>query len=87
MEPQPSRHYSRPIDRSLEAYKAWIRSMVTALGGQDDDMTDAEWEAAWREFWSLWAAAIMERFPRYREELLQRMARYFKHVEHCLANS
>jgi hypothetical protein len=52
MEPQPSRHYSRPIDRSLEAYNAWITKMTAFLGGRDDDMTDAQWEAAWREFWS-----------------------------------
>lgn len=47
------RAYTRPLDRSLEAYKAWITRMVVRLGGSDgDDMTDAEWEAAWREFWS-----------------------------------
>jgi hypothetical protein len=53
MEPQPGRRYSRPLDRSLEAYKAWIRRMVAAVGGSGEStMTDAQWEAAWREFWS-----------------------------------
>ncbi len=42
--------FSRPADRSLEAYKFWIRSVTAQLGGMDD-MTDAEWEAGWREFW------------------------------------
>jgi len=42
--------------------------------------------SAFRVFWSLWAAAVMELYPRYREELLERMARYFKLVEHYLAN-
>ena len=26
--------------------------MVAFLGGQDDDMTDAKWEAARRAFWA-----------------------------------
>lgn len=47
-----NRTYTRPLDRSLEAYKAWIQNMVIRLGGSGGDMTDAEWEAAWREFWS-----------------------------------
>jgi len=48
-----SRTFTRPLDRSLEAYKAWIRRMVAAMGGGGErTMTDAEWEAAWREFWS-----------------------------------
>src|SRR5512146_2860543 len=40
-----------PADRSLEAYKTWIRGIVEQLGGVDD-MSDAQWEAAWRQFWS-----------------------------------
>jgi Ser/Thr protein kinase RdoA (MazF antagonist) len=38
-------------------------------------------------YWSLWAAVVMMRFPRYREELLERMTRYFEHVERYLAKS
>jgi len=53
MEPTSKRHYSRPMDRSLAAYKAWIQRMMAAVGGSSEDgMTEAEWEAAWREFWS-----------------------------------
>lgn len=53
MEPTTGRRYSRPLDRSLDAYKAWIRRMVAALGGSGEDtMTEAEWEEAWREFWA-----------------------------------
>lgn len=44
---------SRPVDRSLAAYKDWITSTVAELiGNTDDDMTEAEWKAAWQEFWA-----------------------------------
>jgi hypothetical protein len=43
--------FTRPLDRSLEAYKAWMTKIVAFLAGQDE-MTDAQWEVAWREFWS-----------------------------------
>ncbi len=43
--------FGPPADASLEAYKAWIRGITAELGGTDD-LTDVEWEAGWREFWS-----------------------------------
>lgn len=43
--------FSRPADKSLEAYKAWIRAMLVRLGGTDD-MTEDQWLAGWREFWA-----------------------------------
>jgi hypothetical protein len=46
------RAYTRPIDRSLEAYKAWIANMVIRLGGSGGDMTEEQWIEAHREFWS-----------------------------------
>lgn len=46
------RAYTRPIDRSLEAYKAWIQNMVIRLGGSGGDMTEEQWIEAHREFWS-----------------------------------
>jgi hypothetical protein len=46
------RAYTRPIDRSLEAYKAWIENMFIRLGGSGDDMTEEQWIEAHREFWS-----------------------------------
>ncbi len=42
--------FSRSADRSLEAYQTWIRGVTAHLGGTDD-LNDAEWEAAWRQFW------------------------------------
>ena len=42
---------SQPKDRSLDAYKAWLRRVLSALGGEDD-MTEEQWEAEWREFWA-----------------------------------
>ncbi len=43
--------FGGPVNRSLEAYKTWIRSIVEEGGGVDN-MTDAQWEASWRQFWS-----------------------------------
>lgn len=47
-----NRAYTRPLDRNLEAYKAWIQNMVIRLGGSGGDMTEEEWIEAHREFWS-----------------------------------
>lgn len=49
----PELSITRPIDRSLEAYKDWIRAVTEALAGGpiEDDTTPEEWEADWREFW------------------------------------
>lgn len=46
------RTFTRPIDRSLEAYKAWIQNIVIRLGGSSGDMTEEEWIEAHHEFWS-----------------------------------
>jgi len=45
--------FTRPRSRSLEDFKAWINGLLERLGGDpnEDDMTEAEWESAWREFW------------------------------------
>jgi len=48
---EPHRFYSRPADRTLEAYKQWIRGLTRALGGRDD-LTDADLEKGWRRFWA-----------------------------------
>jgi len=41
--------------------------------------------AAYYVFLSLWAAAVAQRFPKYREELFRRMERAFRLVEHYLS--
>jgi uncharacterized protein YaaR (DUF327 family) len=44
---------SRPKDKSLEAYKAWIKEFVKSLGGSsEDDMTEEQWVEGWKKFWS-----------------------------------
>jgi hypothetical protein len=43
--------FARPADRSLKAFKEWIRGMAKSLGCDDDDMTEEECVQAWREFW------------------------------------
>lgn len=54
---QPHRLFSRPADRSLVAYKEWIRGMYEALMTQaslpveEDDMTKEEWVSSWKNFW------------------------------------
>jgi Ser/Thr protein kinase RdoA (MazF antagonist) len=72
---------SRYREALLEGY-----TQIRALPKDQMDQLDLMLAGFW-VFWSLWAAAVMERFPRYREELLERMARYFMYVEHYLANS
>lgn len=48
-----NRFYSRPKDESLQAFKDWIDGMTKALNPDaKDDLTEEEWEAKWREFWS-----------------------------------
>ena len=44
--------YSRPIDKSLQAFKEWIWSATEAVGG-NDTMTEDEWRAAHAEFWGI----------------------------------
>ncbi len=44
--------FSCPADTSLAAYQNWIRGMAAALGGVDD-LTQAEWEERWRQFWGM----------------------------------
>ena len=46
------RFYSRPSDRSLEAYKRWFRGLVHHLGLKGDDVTDEQLENNCREFWA-----------------------------------
>ena len=41
--------------------------------------------AAYYVFLSLWAVAVAQRFPKYREELFRRMERAFRLVEHYLS--
>ena len=44
---------SRPKDKSLKAFKAWVDEIYKHLTGKSDDsITDEEMEARWKEFWS-----------------------------------
>lgn len=45
--------YSRPTDKSLQAYKDWITGVVKRINpNSEDTMTEAEWVESWKEFWS-----------------------------------
>jgi hypothetical protein len=45
--------FSRPADRSLDAFKGWISEMMLALGGtQENNITEQEWQDAWQKFWA-----------------------------------
>ncbi len=76
-------------DEALPRFREALLDGYTQIRALPKDQTDHLdlMLAAFCVFWSLWAAAGMELFPRYREELQERMARYYKHVEHYLANS
>jgi hypothetical protein len=44
---------SRPRDRSVEAYKAWITEISQRLTTvqQAIQLTESEWRANWKEYW------------------------------------
>jgi sulfur relay (sulfurtransferase) DsrC/TusE family protein len=51
--PESKRYFTHPKDNTLQAYKDWINSMVTALNpNAKDEMSEQEWEVDWREFWN-----------------------------------
>jgi hypothetical protein len=46
----PQRHYSRPPNRSFEAYCDFILGMTAALG-VENDLTEEKLREGWRQFW------------------------------------
>ena len=46
--------FSRPKDKSVEAYKAWILEIARRLTTEPNaiKLTQAEWVASWKEFWT-----------------------------------
>lgn len=49
----PKKTFSRPKDKSLQAYKDWISRLTHLLNPDaEDTMTEEEWGAAWKKFWS-----------------------------------
>jgi len=45
--------FSRPKDKSLEAFKAWILEMYEHLTGKrEDNTTEEQWIALWKAFWA-----------------------------------
>jgi len=49
---KPQLSFSRPKDKSLEAFKNWIQGVVRRVNPDaEDTMTDADWEKSWKEFW------------------------------------
>ncbi len=47
------RVYARPADRSLAAYKDFLRALMDAINpGAGDGLSEKWWEEAWREFWA-----------------------------------
>jgi hypothetical protein len=46
--------FSRPKDKSVEAYKAWIMEIARRLTTEPNGikLTQAEWLASWKEFWN-----------------------------------
>jgi hypothetical protein len=45
--------FSRPKDKSVEAYKAWIMEIAERLTTEKNkiQLTEAEWLLNWREYW------------------------------------
>jgi hypothetical protein len=44
--------FSRPADRSLAAYKQWIKSMAEAIGVPDEELSEEMRVKAWLQFWT-----------------------------------
>jgi hypothetical protein len=46
--------FSRPRDKSLQAYKAWILNTLKRINpdAKDDSMTEEKWIEHWQKFWS-----------------------------------
>ena len=45
----------KPKDRSLQAYKGWMNSILAAVESDSEDdgsMTEEKWVESWKEFWS-----------------------------------
>ena len=59
-----SRHvgFARPRDRSLQAFKDWVKGMAKHLGVGSDDrsMSDEKWAEMHARFWSKADAAAEE---------------------------
>jgi hypothetical protein len=46
--------FSRPKDKSVEAYKAWIMEIAERLTTEKNkiQLTEAEWRLHWKEYWT-----------------------------------
>ncbi len=43
---------SRPKDRTLEAYKAWMQEIIRNIApNAKKTMTEEKWTASWKKFW------------------------------------
>jgi hypothetical protein len=44
---------TRPKDRSLKAYKVWMRELIRRFTTWEGDMqlTEREWRESWQEYW------------------------------------
>ena len=43
---------TRPADKSLDAYKAFMQNTFKARTGKDFKLTEKEWTKDWKEFWN-----------------------------------
>jgi hypothetical protein len=50
---QPQLHLTRPVDRSLKAFKSWILGMTQRLNpNAKDDMSEEGYIELWKKFWA-----------------------------------
>ena len=44
---------TRPKDKSLEAYKVWVRELIRRFTTSDSDiqLTEREWRENWKGYW------------------------------------
>lgn len=61
-----ARIYARPVDRSLEAYKAFILAILCTVNpSASDDKSEEWWAEAWQEFWAAADAAGSKDIDKY----------------------
>jgi len=47
------KRYSRPKDKSLQAYKDWINGIVSRLfPDAEETMSEEKWVENWKKFWA-----------------------------------
>ena len=84
-------------DRSLQAYKDWIKGMVASINpNAENTMTEEQWVESWKEFWSgadhppepkaIKTIGPLEAYPGVEEQLRRFQEAELPSCPHCGSN-